>query len=63
MRQLLAVLTLAALTALLALQAGCGQTGPLYLPGPAAPGEPLPPATDTETDTADPADAGPEPVT
>ena len=61
MRQLLTGLTLAAFTALIALQAGCGQTGPLYMPGPTAPGQALPPAIDT--DVADPNDAGPEPVT
>ncbi len=61
MRQLIAGLALAALTGLLALQAGCGQTGPLYMPGSAAPGGTTPTATDTEA--AEPADAGPEPIT
>jgi predicted small lipoprotein YifL len=75
MRQLFAGLSL---TALLALQAGCGQTGPLYMPGETVPGaadpmgdavpmgnpEPMgnPVPTDDSDAAVDRVDAGPTPV-
>ncbi|KAA1189201.1 lipoprotein [Pseudohalioglobus sediminis] len=45
--------------AMLALLAGCGQTGPLYMPGEAPPPAPSEEEVEVETTTVSPEDTAP----